>query len=386
MSVGSRIAALLSIWLVLAIEGARADEFVDMVRTLTGLQSELVRGVESAKSAIPRQIEEIERTIAAADPESWKEQRNARAAAIFLLGGGSRQSIRKLADASLFSERDVPLVSGSIAYAEGRKQDASKLLLSIDPKAQPVTLGGHLALIQGGLLIGTNNARAQELFDLARLLMPSSLVEEAALRREISIIDALHASDKFLLLGRRYIAQYAKSPFARNFWDEIGATMLRVALKMEEQRLAELQALFKDSAASTKFDVYMSVARLAILNARIALASVQTKRAAPFAETRAAKNRLEFYMAAIDALSGEFENATPALQKIDARSFSRADLEMREIVTAAVARLQSASDGDAPVAAKERETQDAPPNVSPLEASARQALAESEALLQRATK
>lgn len=385
----SNIAALLSIWLAAFVaESAGAAEFIDMVRNLSSLQGDMVHGATAARSAIAKQIAEIEETVPTMETDAWLDTRNARAAAIFLLCGGAPRAIRKLADARLFSERDAPLIAGSLAYAEGRNPDASKLLSSIDAKAQPITLGGHLALVQGGLLIGTNNARAQELFDLARLLMPSSLVEEAALRREISIVDARHAADKFLLLGRRYVAQYARSPFARNFWDEVAATTLRLALAMEEPRLAEFQALFKDSAPSTKFEIYMAIARAAILNAKIALASAQTKHAEPFAETQTARSRLKFYHAAIDALSGNFEGAANDIQQIDSKSLSRPDLEMREIVTATIKRLQYIPDSDAsgvPTTATKQDTQESR-GVSPIERSARQALADADALLQRAAK
>lgn len=384
MRSSSTIVILVGLWL-LACGAARAGaaELIDLVRTLNSLQGELVQGAGSARGAIGAQIEQIEQAFSTLEVDAWKEQKNARATAIFLLCGGSSRAIRKVADAHLFSERDVPLVSGSIAYAEGHSQEALKLLSSMDPKTQPITLGGHLALIQGGLLIGADNARARALFDLARLLMPSSLVEEAALRREISIVDALHDSDKFLLLARRYVAQYSKSPFARNFWDEIRATTLRVSAAVEERRLDEFQSLFKETAPSIRFDIYMAVARKAILSARIALAAAQAQRAEPFAETQAARARLRLYHGAIAALSGDFEAAMAKIREIDAKSFSSADIEMRDIVTAAVARLQAAPDG---AAAPETEPETLPQAVSPVERSARQALADADALLQRAAK
>lgn len=378
---------LLSVWLAIASTGAGASEFADMVRNLNGLQSDLAHGGAAAKAAIAKQIEQLEKAIPAMDAESWADQKNARAAAIFLLSGGSPRAIRKVADGRVFSERDLPLISGSLAYAEGRSQDAAKLLSGIDPRAQPVTLGGHLALIKGGLLMGSDNARAQELFDLARLLMPSSLVEEAALRREISIMNPARSPEKFVLLGRRYVAQYSKSPFSRNFWDEIGASTVRVALDMEEARLAEIQALFHGLAASTKFELYMAVARMAILHARIALASEQTKRAEPFAETHAARNRLKLYLAAVDALSGNFEDAANELQQVELNSISRADLEMREIVTATIRRLQFVPETDASdLAAAKKEPQSEAQPASTIERSARQALADADALLQKASK
>lgn len=373
----------------LGATAARAADFVELVRNLNVLQGEMAHGVTTARSGIAKQVEQIEQTVATMEPEGWKDSRNARAAAVFLLSGGAPRAIRKLADARLFSERDVSLISGSLAYAEGRNQDAAKLLSPIDPKAQPITLGGHLALIQGSLLIGIDNARALALFDVARLLMPSSLVEEAALRRELSIVDAAHSQDKFLLLGRRYVAQYSKSPFARNFWDEVGATTLRLALDLEDARLSEFQSLFKDVAPSVKFDLYMAIARAAILNARMALATAQTKRAERFAETQAERSRLKLYLAAVDALSGNFEGASSGIQQVDVKSMSRADLEMREIVTATIKRLQYTPEIEvsaAPAAVAQPGAPDQAQASSPIERSAWRALAETDALLQRASK
>jgi chemotaxis protein MotC len=358
---------------------AEADALVDLVRKLLSYQDAMVRGVSTARGAIPGQVEKIEATISTLEADSWKERANARAVVTYLLCGGSPRKIRGVAEAHLFDEKDASLIDGALAYAEGRAKEAAQLLASIDPKTQPVTLGGHLALIRGGLLIGADNARARELFDLARLLMPSSLVEEAALRREISIVDPLADTDKFLVLARRYVAQYSKSPFAKNFWNELRAATTRVAQHVAPERLTDFLALFDGMPAATRFDLYTSIAHEALAHARIPLAAMQTERAAALADSRPGRARIALYRAALTALDGDFEEAAKQFAELDSKSLGPRDLELREIVSASVERIQAPPDADAERAISTRlET--------PAERDALRALVDSETVLSKASR
>jgi chemotaxis protein MotC len=361
---------------------AEAGELTEQVRALNTLQGSMVQGAAGARGAIPAQIARIEDVVASIDGEAWKEKGNSSAAAIFLFCGGPSRSIRKVLDAHLIPEADASLVTGAVAYAEGRNEDAAKLLTPIDARALPDTLAAHLALIQGGLLIASDKAKARELFDLARLLMPSSLVEEAALRRELSIVDAVQDSNKFLVLGRRYGAQYAKSPFSRNYWDEVRAATLRAAANGEAPRLGEFRAMMKSASPALRFETHMGVARHAILSGRVALATTETQYAGPLADSPSARARVELYRAALAGLAGDFETAEAEFQKIDPRILPSAEVEVRNIVTAAISRLQGLSDG---VSSAEAEPDDARPE-STVERSALQALSDTDALLQRATR
>ncbi|MBY6242152.1 hypothetical protein [Methylosinus sp. Sm6] len=372
------VAAALSMWSAAA---AQSDGLVELVRKLTSLQDALARGAAPARAAIPAQVEQIQSAIATAEADSWKERANARAAATFLLCGGSPRSIRKLFDAHLFSDSDRPLLEASLAYAEGRSREATQLFAQVDPKAQPATLGGHVALVRGGLMIGSDNARARELLDLARLLVPSSLVEEAALRREIAVVDPLQDADKFLLLARRYVAQYPRSPFARNFWGEARAATTRVATSVSEQQLGEFLELFDAQPAETRFDLHMAIAQAAILRGRPGLAALETDRAAPLADTRQAKARVALHRAALTALGGDFDAAAVEFAELDAKSLAPRDKELQAIVSGAMERLRrepDAAEGAAEGAAMSARAE------TPAERAARQALADSEIVLQKA--
>jgi len=364
---------------------AEAGELTEQVRALNRLQGSMVQGAPGARGVIPAQIERIEQVVASMSGEAWKEKSNSAAAAIFLFCGGPSRSIRRILEAHLIPEADTPVVAGAVAYAEGRNEDAAKLLTPIDARALPDTLAAHLALIQGGLLIASDKAKARDLFDLARLLMPSSLVEEAALRREMSIVDAVQDPNKFLVLGRRYGAQYAKSPFSRNYWDEMRAATLRAAANGDNPRLGEFRAMLKGASPALRFETHMGVARSAILNGRVALATTETQYAGPLADSPAARARVELYRAALAGLAGDFETAESEFQKIDSRSLPSADVEVRNIVIAAIGRLRGASDGVSSAASAAPEPEETRPD-STVERSARQALSDADALLQRATR
>ncbi|HEY8065729.1 MAG TPA: hypothetical protein VIF40_13550 [Methylosinus sp.] len=378
----ARVVLLATGLIIPLASSAEAGELTEQVRALNTLQGAMVQGAAGARGAIPAQIARIEDVVASIDGEAWKEKGNSSAAAIFLFCGGPSRSIRKVLDAHLIPEADASLVTGAVAYAEGRNQDAAKLLTPIDARALPDTLAAHLALIQGGLLIASDKAKARELFDLARLLMPSSLVEEAALRRELSIVDAVQDSNKFLVLGRRYGAQYAKSPFSRNYWDEMRAATLRAAASGEAPRLGEFRAMMKSASPALRFETHMGVARHAILSGRVALATTETQYAGPLADSPSARARVELYRAALAGLAGDFETAEVEFQKIDPRILPSAEVEVRNIVTAAISRLQGAADG---VSSAAPEPVDARPE-STVERSALQALSDTDALLQRATR
>ncbi len=129
--------------------------------------------------------------------------------------------------------------------------------------------------MQGGLSIGDDNARAIAHFDLARLLLPGSLVEEAALRRETMILDARTQSQKLLMLAKRYVSKYPSSPFAKSFWTGFKRLLVANALKVEFARLAELEEIIEALAPSSRLDIHFAIARKAILNGRLDVATAE---------------------------------------------------------------------------------------------------------------
>ncbi|MCX7900234.1 MAG: hypothetical protein N2444_09170, partial [Methylocystis sp.] len=194
---------------------ASSQELPDLVRALNSLQNRMAMGDKSARRAIMEQSALVELAIVATPPDGWAEERNVRAAALYLLCGGAPGKLREIYDAQFVPTPLAPLLEASLAQAETHKADA---LSKFDAREFPPILGGHIALIQGDALLGVDKQKALTFLDLARLLTPESLVEEAALRHEINALDPAQDAERLIRLAERYLSCYAASPSDDLFW------------------------------------------------------------------------------------------------------------------------------------------------------------------------
>jgi len=326
----------------------REGDLPDLVRNLNAAQNRVVVGDAASRSASLKRFELVERALQDMTPDDWAQQRNVRAAATYLLCGGSARTLRKIFNDHGFHDEDAALIGGSVAYAEGRRQDALTLLAPLDPRHFSETLGGHLALVVGGLLLGDDNERAKKMFDLARLLLPGSIVEEAALRRQILIVDAAVDPEKATLLLRRYIARYLKSPYSRNFWDDLTATTFRMSSKLPPEKFSWFEDLFSAAPPAKNFELHLGLARVALLTGKMDRARAYIDKSAPLADTPAAHGRVDLYEGAYKAISGEFSEGLAAMLKIDSNTLPPHDVQMQKIVSASVMRLQASDQEPAP--------------------------------------
>jgi len=363
----------------------RADELGEMVRDLNEMQYRVGIGDRAAEANIKKRFEQIEKMFEKLGPAEWKNGRNVRLAATYLLCGGSPGVLRRLYEDHVATDDGAPLLEASLAHAEGRKVEAAKLLARIDAESYSPTVSGHVALVQGSLQIGADNSRAVALFDLARLVMPGSLVEEASLRRELPILDAAGETDRYLVLARRYVQKYAKSPFAGNFWEQLTAAILKAALNLDASRLSEFEELFESAGSQRRFDLHAALVRKGILNGRLTLATAQIEKARALADSPRARERLSLYAAAIMAESGAIGDSLAELKKIGKATLEPADRELMKVVSGVGARLADTPQRQDDITAQGAiATKTEAIAESPLILEIRQSLADSETLLKRA--
>lgn len=372
---------ILVLWLMLLLSAgaAEAADLAEMVRDLNALQNRMAIGDAKARNDAAKQFEAIDAAIAAAEPESWKAERNIRAASVYLLCGGAPAALREIHDAGFAPEGQTQLLDASLRYAEG-EIDAHKSLLEIDAKAFPPILGGHLALVQGGSMIGVDNARAIALLDLARLLMPGSLVEEAALRREIALIDPAQHGEKLSLLTDRYVAKYAGSPYASHFWEQFLAIFLDASAKTEPRILARLEAVLDKAAPGERLDVFLALSRRALLAGRFEEAANRLHKAEATGPGDAARKRIAAYRGVLLALSAE--QGASALRDIDLLGLKPEEQQLVRVATGVATRLSATVERHGARASPEAAEADS----SPIAAKAREALQQSQALLERASR
>jgi chemotaxis protein MotC len=300
---------------------------VELVANLQNRQAEIARGDLAAYAAQPKLLREISEAFAATKPEVWKNSRAARAAIIFALSGGQPRVIMHLIESGALSPDDEKMMKGALAYVLSREAEAQKFLGDIDPRSLDPALGGQIAFVQSVLLTKTDPKKAVALLDLARLLMPGGLVEEAALRREVFLIgDDVRDADKFATLAGQYLGRFSRSPYADHFLRSFTATVIRLRLAENVDNFPKLERMTDNLSADDRRAFFLTIARTALVSGKIPMADVAATKALSFAPPDSgdeARGRL--YQAAARSLTDQYDSGFAQLQAIDPKKLLKRD-------------------------------------------------------------
>jgi chemotaxis protein MotC len=337
------------------VTAARADQDAAspnapyaQMRTLQLLQEQIAHGNAAAQAAQPKLMGHIADVFLAAPPEAWSDPRNSRAAVLFIFSGGNPQVVRTILERAKLTPAVDRLVKGALAYGEGEEQIAVALLDPIDPKSLPNALGGHLALVKASMMAGKDVGKADRLLDIARLLMPGTLVEEAALRRQIFMLADSNALDKVTLLARQYLHRFRGSLYAENFRERFAVAALKLAAAGDTPQLNKLDAVVKEMKPDEARRFYLALSKTAIVNGRLdtgRLAADKAKALAPAGSVDAARANL--YGAAALVASDKVDDGLTRLSVIDPSKLETDDAGLRDaaLSVGTVVSAKNTSDG-----------------------------------------
>jgi chemotaxis protein MotC len=325
--------ALLLLAALLAAASAYAQETprepAELIRTLRTLQDQVAYGSTSAHAAQRSLLAQVADEMARSVPEAWKEPRNARAAVAFVLSGGDARVLRKVSGLGALSGLDENLVRGALAYGEGRSAEAAKLLSRIDARALDASLAGHVALVQSELVAKAEPAKALALLDDARLLAPGTLIEEAALRRQVTTLAATGDADRFALLSGAYLRRFPKSVYAGSFRHQFAVDAASGEHAGDPSQMARLEAILAALDLDDRRDVYLTIAREAVLRGKVELArSAAASAMRLFPEGNAERLRAQLYEAAALAVTDEFARAVSTLAAVGTAGLQTEDAEL----------------------------------------------------------
>ncbi len=199
--------------------------------------------------------------------------------------------------------------------------------------------------------------------------MPGSLIEEAALRREIALLDPVRERGKLAMLAARYISKYAASPYAQNFWE--GFRQATVGEETFIDRFEAFEPLFDKASASERLSLYLALARQALHSGKFEFARKAIEKAEAAATNSPARKRIEAYHSVVAALTEE--RGGDDLRALDQKQFDKDDAGLIALASGVVTRLSARGQPDSKV--------DEPP-YEMLE-TARRAIAQSDELLKR---
>jgi chemotaxis protein MotC len=318
------------------LPGRLPDEPYRLVRLLQSLQDRIAAG--STKSLVAQRSlrQRIDERFLSADPAVWRRPRNAEAAVTYALSGGRPDVLKRLIAQSPRPAIDMRLVVGALAYVEGREVEARDNLLALDAMALPPSMGAAVALAQSALVVRTDPARAIRLLDTARLLAPGTLVEEAALRREIFVADQTGEVAKLESLVGQYLRRFRHSVYAGNFRVRLAAAISRLDFgndTAEFGRLDEMLALIEPAA---RCELYLTVALASLVKGKAPTAALAASRALDLAPAGSAEaSRSHLYAAAALAVDPKaFDAAVASLKAVDRGRLPPSDAALYEVVAA----------------------------------------------------
>jgi chemotaxis protein MotC len=318
---------------VLATGSCRAEAKppYEVIRSLESLHDQMVAGSRPAQTAMPNVLRQLGARLMAAEPSVWKDPRNTRAIVIYILSGGEIRVARKVLATGTAPAAEKQLIEGALAYLEGLKPQAKGLLGNVDPRSLEAVVGSHIALAQAALIADEKPDKAIKLLDLARVLAPGTLVEDAALRREVFLAEETSDFDKFIAMADQYFRRFNRSVYAESFQREFAIALTRISQSGNARQLASLSTLLNDVSARDQLRLYLHVAQASIVNGKPATA----RWAAMAAMVLAAKNTLDAHRAALydgvaSVLSSDYDPGLAELKGLESVRFSASDAQLRE--------------------------------------------------------
>ena len=288
-----------------------------LVRTLQALQDEIARGNLEAHNAQPALLKRLAEKFQEADPAVWKDPRNSRAAVLPAERRGP-QVVEALRSRKLLiiDEATPRRCDGLCRRSAGRGK--SPAWQRECPRPAGSTRRRDCA--GAAALLAQNDLKATiERLDEVRLLMPGTLVEEAALRREIFLAGQVDDFDKFESLAVQYFRRYRHSIYAGNFRQRFALSVARFSFAQQTDRFPRLVAVLDHLDRASQRALYLLIARTALVRGKIGMTDLAAERIMAMTEVGSPdRARARLYRAAARVVTDAHEQAFLDLQQIDA--------------------------------------------------------------------
>ena len=167
-------------------------------------------------------------------------------------------------------------------------------------------------------------------------------MEEAALRRELLTLDATTEFDGVEKLGRRYAEKYSRSPFAPPFWDNLSRITVGHALSVDYSKTSTMEKLLDLMPLPRQVEMHLDISGKAILFARFDIAQEEVAKAKSVVRSVSEGERVKFFLALIDALSGSAANTPLIDDKTNTAALTPSDRQLKRIVMDAMRQVPTA--------------------------------------------
>ena len=272
---------------------ARAQDQEDlppykMLRSLQNIQDAIVLGDHSASEMQRFMLAAIDKRLRDADPSVFDDPRNVDAAFIYAMSGGNPETLTYLANHDIEGNFDTRVVDALSHYLAGKGGLMVEILAKAIAEYRNSRVGPYLYLVLGNATAQQSPAKSLQYYDWARLTAPGTNIEEAALRRSISLATKGAMPDKGFVYSLSYARRFLTSPYASQFADVF--VELAVA-NYGEQTEAKIQEILGFMDKPRQREVYLRIARRAAIGGMQELATLASARAEDLSDVADAEPR-----------------------------------------------------------------------------------------------
>ncbi len=358
-----------------------------LVRTLQSVQDRIAQGVPAAVVAQRALLAEIDRQFAAAPAATWQDRRNAEAAVTYVLSGGAPGILKRLSTMDPKPVVDMRLVNGVLAYALGREPEAWAALGELDPLTLPASMAAQVAMAQSALAVRTDPQKSMRLLSLARLLAPGTLVEEAAIRRQLFVATQLKDNVMVESLARQYLDRFRHSVYAGNFRQRFAAAISQMDID-SEAKFAHVDDMLSGVEARARCQLYLTVASASIVKGQFTAGRLAAERAATFSSPGSAEEaQARLYGAAALAADPKgFDTAVTDFNGVNRALLRASDQALYEMVAMTLEGIRSGTERDQMPSTAELPPPDKDPSATEIAKRATEAVQSADALLKVAAR
>lgn len=297
---------------------------IALVRGLQKIHDEIARNQPEAILNLKAALEEAGQKMLHYPPSIWEDENNYYALVTYLFIGGDPKIAQPLLESVHNNSVSPALVRGALAYAHndtvGFIEAFSQGKVDFDKLPIDLRLSIYLGLASEDLYEGKD---ALQKLDYVRLSAPCTLLEEAALRREVALAYEAEDVELIYLLARNYMTHFPNSPYKRYFWRGFCVAMIKLAPKLST---AQIDGFLKYLPDNLRYAVYLRISRETLIKGEMQRAHHCAKRAMELGKLANDDNQTaEFYYAASSIVTKDLLDAKKILQQIKLEDLSARD-------------------------------------------------------------
>ncbi len=262
-------------------------------------------------------------------------------AEVYVLSGGEPGILANWKEGLDPGSTEGKIFEGVLAYGEGKTMDAETKLLRFDPVSMTPWRGGHLALAQALLTVRTDAKRAFHYLSIAALLLPGTLVEEAALRQSAILAARTAGAAEFSTAITAYFRRFPRSAYLPGFEGQAVFYIVRFGDKDGSRILQDLLYALPEGWGRCLSCFLTTIAEQALLTGKIELAGNASAAAMPLAASDSReRQRLLIYSGAAMFLGGKFQDGLASLNSVQPAKLSENDRSLLDATLAVTDKVR----------------------------------------------